>query len=324
MKKLIVFLGVIALGIYAYTYYVVNNNDMYVSFPSGAREKVPDDIVKSRDCERYKEWYLTQSLVKHKVFLHIAKCPWRKPFGEYGYFEINGVKLKVPRKDLDTFFDTDIPDGEETDLRLRFVYPEMSAASETPYSRLIYEKCPNGPNPKWGTVDGSILNYNIINVAIKLGGIIPRCKEEGICDKHYSCKTRAFCKLSLLKFGLLTHSDDESSRLSYKPQFKFIKKEFDMDVYRLSLYHPIDKDRYDSAHYYVKGDNPFEPEEWIECARTWEDICTGRLTYCTTVFGMMDDKIIVEYRFLNNKFLPKHKELKKLVMEKINSYVFNN
>jgi hypothetical protein len=90
--------------------------------------EIPRDIVKAHDCKAYKEW-----LHKHATPMLISsdRCPWSKPpKGPIGEFEINGVKLYVPRNYL--LFDKRIPDGDIDNLTLLMKYPEMTAAGDEP------------------------------------------------------------------------------------------------------------------------------------------------------------------------------------------------
>ena len=61
------------------------------------------------------------------------RCPWSKtPKGEIGEFEINGVKLYVPRNYL--LFDKKIPDGDTDGITLLMKYPDMTPAGDDPDS----------------------------------------------------------------------------------------------------------------------------------------------------------------------------------------------
>jgi hypothetical protein len=321
MKKIIFLIIVIILGsVYGYKFYT--KDDVYVMIPShGIKEKVPQDIVKNRDCKKYIEWHSSQAWA---VFSPQGiKCPWREPYGEYGYFEINGVKLKVPRKDLDGRFSTDIPDGKEHSLMLRYVYPKMNAASEINIYEMLDPKCPKDSSIWKHNTKGKVVNYNLINVELKGGTHLPKaCEEEGICKNYQSCKTKVYCDSVQADYARKIESWDEAGRLDYQPEFKFIKKEFGMDVYRHSDYNSVTKKRLPGSWFYIKGDNPFEPKEWIKCDGIWsDDMCTGYLGYCETRFHIEYKKIKVRYTFTSDVFLPKHEELKKLVIEKIKSYV---
>jgi hypothetical protein len=82
---------------------------------------IPEDIVKSKDCKKYHEWFYSH-------LTPLAKwddtCPWdTPPKGEIGEFIINGVKLWVPREYL--LIGKNDPDGEQRDLLLSMIYPEM-------------------------------------------------------------------------------------------------------------------------------------------------------------------------------------------------------
>lgn len=323
MKKIIFLIIIIILGsVYGYNLYT--KDDVYVMIPShDIKEKVPQDIVKDRDCNKYIEWHSSQAWA---VFSPQGiKCPWREPYGEYGYFEINGVKLKVPRKDLDGRFSTDIPDGKVHSLRLSYVYPKMNAASEINIYEWLDPKCPKD-SPIWKhNTKGKVVNYNLINVYIVGGTYLPKaCEDEGICKNYQSCKTKVYCDSVQADYATKIESWDEEERLRTKPELKFIEKEFGMDVYEHSYSYSDGERSKWPQFFYIKGDNPFEPKEWMKCnGRGIEDVCAGRTHSgsCETRFHIEDKKIQVEYKFATDIFLPKHEELKKLVIEKIKSYV---
>jgi hypothetical protein len=108
--------------------------------------EIPRDIVKAHDCKAYKEW-----LHKHATPMLISsdRCPWSKPpKGPIGEFEINGVKLYVPRNYL--LFDKRIPDGDTDNLTLLMKYPEMTAAGDAS-GRNDYHVMVSIDSPKmWG------------------------------------------------------------------------------------------------------------------------------------------------------------------------------
>lgn len=313
-------------GIYVYNdqYYLIMP-DPYSPNNNVIKARVPYDIKLSEDCDKLQKWIYSHGWASWVSANY--KCPWREPYGEFGYFEINGVKLKVPRKDLDGRFNTDIPDGKEHSLRLSYVYPKMSPASEINIFERIDHPCPNGS--KLRVTDDKIPNYNIINIEIIGGTHLPKaCTDEGICENYQSCKTKVYCDSVQAEYATLIHSWDERNRLEDKPEFEFIKKEFGMNIYRHSNYNTYSKKRLQGSYFYIKGNNPHEPEEWMRCyagGGIWEDICTAKDTgFCDTRFYVLGKKLEVSIKmFTSNIFLPKHEELKKLVTEKVQSYIFN-
>jgi hypothetical protein len=88
---------------------------------------IPKDIVKSKDCKKYHEWFYSH-------LTPLAKwgdtCPWApKPKGEIGEFVVNGVKLWVPRSYL--LFSKNETDGEQSGLLLSMIYPGIRPGIET-------------------------------------------------------------------------------------------------------------------------------------------------------------------------------------------------
>lgn len=346
MKK-IIFIFLIIIGvIFAYNYFTQDNN-LYVMIPShGIKEKVPEDIVKSRDCDKYMKWHSSQAWAIYAPYG--IKCPWREPYGEYGYFEVNGVKLKVPRKDLDGRFSTDIPDGKVHDLWFRYVYPDMIAASEIDTHKMIDPKCANGPNTKAGNKDGKFLNYNLIEVRIMRGDGLPNAchepgsaveklvegaaKGEGICENYQSCKRKVYCDTVQGEYAREIWAWDERQRARYKPTLEPHGKEFGLDAYRLLHYsHEKKEMRYSgTASYllggpfiYLKG-NPYEPKEWFVCSEPGEPVCEATSQgYCTTKFYLpgLGKKLMVKLEFSSNVFLPKNQEIKNLAIKKMQSYI---
>jgi len=347
MKKIIFLITIIILGsVYGYKFYT--KDDVYVMMPShGIKEKVPDDIVKSRDCDKYMKWHSSQVWA---VFApHGIRCPWREPYGEYGDFEVNGVKLKVPRKDLDGRFSTDIPDGKVHHLWFRYVYPKMIAASEVADAdNHIDPKC-SKDSPIWErNIYGKTLNYNVIEVKIIGGGSLPNAchepgswverleegadKGEGICENYQSCKRKVYCDQVQANYAREIWAWDERQRARYKPTLEPHGKEFGLDAYRLLHYsHEKKEMRYSgTASYllggpfiYLKGD-PYEPKEWLVCSEPGEPVCEATSQgYCTTKFYLpgLGKKLMVELEFSSNVFLPKNQEIKKLAIEKIQSYL---
>ena len=103
------------------------DNKLFITLIDGKTSiEVPQDIVKEKDCKKYKEW-----LDKWATPMIIAsdRCPWSKaPKSAIGEFEINGVKLYIPRNYL--LFDKKIPDGNREAVVLLMKYPYMTPAGD--------------------------------------------------------------------------------------------------------------------------------------------------------------------------------------------------
>jgi hypothetical protein len=82
---------------------------------------IPAEIVKSKDYKKYHEWFYANIT---PLAVWDDTCPWApKPKGKIGEFVINGIKLWVPRQYL--LIGKNAPDGEQEDLLLSLIYPEM-------------------------------------------------------------------------------------------------------------------------------------------------------------------------------------------------------
>ena len=103
------------------------DNKLFITLIDGKTSiEVPQDIVKEKDCKKYKEW-----LDKWATPMIIAsdRCPWSKaPKSAIGEFEIKGVKLYIPRNYL--LFDKKIPDGNTEGVVLLMKYPYMTPAGD--------------------------------------------------------------------------------------------------------------------------------------------------------------------------------------------------
>jgi hypothetical protein len=117
----------------------LSNKDqrLFVTLVDGkTKVEIPKDIVKQKDCKKYKEW-----LEKWATPMIIAsdRCPWAKaPEGKIGKFEINGVKFYIPRDYL--LFDKKEPDGETELVSLLMEYPNMTPAGYAKERNVFYVK----------------------------------------------------------------------------------------------------------------------------------------------------------------------------------------
>jgi hypothetical protein len=93
--------------------------------------KIPYEIVKSKDCNKYHEWFYS-----HMTPLSFLsdRCPWAKPpKSPIGEFVVNGEKFWVPRQYL--WQDHLEPDGHVHSLHLMMIYPDMRPATGKPEER---------------------------------------------------------------------------------------------------------------------------------------------------------------------------------------------
>lgn len=136
-----------------FVYYSNKDQRLFVTLiDEKTKVEIPKDIVKQKDCKRYKEW-----LKKFATPMTIAsdRCPWAKaPEGKIGKFDINGVKFYIPRDYL--LFDKKEPDGDIGGVVLLMNYPDMTPA-------------------------GNIKESSVFNVSVLIDGKIG-CSSEKPCD----------------------------------------------------------------------------------------------------------------------------------------------
>jgi len=118
-------------------YYSNKDHKLFVTLIDGKTKiEIPKDIVKQKDCKKYKEWLKRWAT---PMIIASDRCPWAKaPEGKIGKFEINGVKFYIPRDYL--LFDKKEPDGETELVSLLMKYPNMTPAGYARERDVFYVK----------------------------------------------------------------------------------------------------------------------------------------------------------------------------------------
>jgi hypothetical protein len=116
---------VIIVGIVGY--YLWNKDKAYIVMKDPYyRIEIPKDIVKSKDCKKFREWFDT-NYPPVLGLIPVVNCPWAaKPKSSIGEFIVNGVKFWIPRDYL--WPNKMLPDGEDDVILMLMIYPEMSTS----------------------------------------------------------------------------------------------------------------------------------------------------------------------------------------------------
>ena len=115
--------------------YLNKDHRLFITLIDGKTSiEVPQDIVKQKDCQKYKEWFDKWAT---PMIVASNRCPWSKmPKGAIGEFEINGIKFYIPRNYL--LFDKKEPDGETELVTLLMKYPNMTPAGNAKERNMSY------------------------------------------------------------------------------------------------------------------------------------------------------------------------------------------
>jgi len=284
------------------------------------RIKVPYWIVVTKDCKALKDWSQEQGIPQIALLIQNG-CPWDKDVNKkdrkYANYTMNGVKLRIPIEEL---VYKDKPDGETSLVYLHLLYPELKALPPSTPLFVPNDGCKADKKP--------ILNPDDLNYIAISSETADACHEEGVCGKH-SCKTKEVCDSWVRDFrgkiGVWANKDIKTKEIS----MKLIKKnsKYGADIYKESGLTCYDEGVRDcritlGMDYFILGENPLEPDYWVECNSELADVCHRR-PVCSTGYSIANGKLGVTYTFMQQKFLPIHLELRKAMEQKLNSYIIN-
>jgi hypothetical protein len=189
--------------------------------------KIPDDIVRKKDCAAYKAWAERTG----PAFFAQNACPWKKPLdiNAIGKFIVNDIKFNVPRKYL--YLENisgGTEDGNQNELSLAFIYPDITPLTAA----------------DWSKVNQYEINLNIKNSVMKGCSTIGQGKQ---CDRFL--------------YEYQNHTNSTMDRVS-GAQPLFMKK---MPELSMNEYSWINEYGFTSG-FYIRGDDPWHPAYWMQCA----------------------------------------------------------
>lgn len=249
---------------------------------------IPPEIVKSKDCNKYHEWFHSHMT---PLIIGSDRCPWtKKPKGPIGEFIINGEKFWIPRKYL--WPDTQIPDGYHNDgMNLLMIYPDMT--------------------PPTGKQSEDERNREIL-VSLNSAYYFDQYRLKGRCDEagYGTCDAAQHKYIHMTNFKRLS----EEEKKIYPKNMGYVP-DLDVTAYK------HEPGTFES--FYIRGDK-YAPSYWLLCDDDppHKDWSLGGCRSCLSCHSYFNwsDKLYIEYRFHRVNLVLYHDEIRQKITNKLKEF----